>query len=98
MLWIIVLLGLVGTGKMDGNSTTPEPLRKSLHGPTAGTAPSTVAQALTISESSGASHFQKLLGKNGSYSNFYIALPFFSPLQRVRTNWQDMLTLSSSFR
>ena len=48
---------------MDGNSTTPGPLRKSLHVPPVGTAPLTVAQALTISESAGASHFQKLPGK-----------------------------------
>ena len=66
MLWIIILLGMLGSGKMDGNSTTPGPLRKTLHGPTAGTAPSTVEQALTISESAGASHFQKLPGKRKS--------------------------------
>ena len=64
MLWIIILIGLLGSGRMDGNSTTPGPLRKSLHGPTAGTAPSTVGQALIISESTGASHFQKLPGKD----------------------------------
>ena len=66
MLWIIVLLGLLGSGNMDGNSTTPGPLRNTLHGPTAGTAPSTVEQALTVSESTGASHFQKLPGKRKS--------------------------------
>ena len=64
MLWIIILFCLLDSGRMDGNSTTPGPLRKSLHGPPAGTAPSTVTQALTISESAGASHFQKLPGKD----------------------------------
>ena len=82
MLWIIVLLGMVGSGKMDGNSTTPGPLRKTLHGPTAGSAPSTVVQALTISESAGASHFQKLSGKNCQYRKenhyeFYVVLRCF---------------------
>ena len=64
MLWIIIWFCLLGSGRMDGNTTTPGPLRKSLHGPTPGTAPSTVTQALTITESDGASHFQKLPGKD----------------------------------
>ena len=84
MLWIICLLGMVGSGEVDGNSTTSGPLRERLHGPTAGTAPSTVEQALTISESTGASHFQKLPGKNQQDKkkqnryHLYVTLPFLS--------------------
>ena len=84
MLWIIFLLGIVGSGEMGRNSTTPGPLRERLHGPTAGTAPSTVEQALTISESTGASHFQKLPGKNQqdkkkqNHYHLYVTLPFLS--------------------
>ena len=105
MFWIVFLLGMVGPGDMDENSTTPGPLRKSLHGPTAGVAPATLEQAMTISESTGASHFQKLPGKKRRRKEkpFYhfavivLVIVHFSPLQRGRTNWQGMPILSSSF-
>ena len=47
---------------MEENSTTPGPLRKTLHRPAAGVAPSYLEEAMTISASTGASHFQKMPG------------------------------------
>ena len=45
---------------------TPVPagtLRKTLHGPSVGVAPTTIEEALVVATSEDASHFQKLPGK-----------------------------------
>ena len=98
VFWVVFLLGM-GFGDMDENSTTPGPLRKSLHGPTAGVAPATLEQAMKISESTGASHFQKLPGKKRKLIilSFYRQRPYnFSPLQGGLMNWQVTPILSFS--
>ena len=64
MFWVIAfLLGTAGSGTTKENTTkTPGMLRKSLHGPPAGVAPSALEDALTVAASTGGSHFQKLPG------------------------------------
>ena len=59
-LLAVVLVGLV---VMSGGDSTETPLREKLHRPVPGVAPTTLAEALTITASTGGSHFQKLPGK-----------------------------------
>ena len=63
MIWIVFLLGTVGTVTMVENTTrSPGTLIKTLHGPSAGVAPTSLEDALTVAASTGGSHFQKLPG------------------------------------
>jgi len=55
----VILVGIV----MSSGNSTESPLREMLHRPVPGVAPSTLAEALTITASTGGSHFQKLPGK-----------------------------------
>ena len=61
----VIVIVLVGSGISVGNDNGTETprLRQSLHNPPAGIAPTTLEDALTVSMSTGGSHFQKLPGK-----------------------------------
>ena len=62
---LIVLLLVVGTVyTVDNTAESPGTLRKTLHGPPVGVAPTSIEDALTVAVSEGASHFQKLPSKN----------------------------------
>ena len=58
-LLTVILVGFVLTGA----DSTESPLREKLHRPVPGIAPTTLAEALTLTASTGGSHFQKLPGK-----------------------------------
>ena len=62
MFWVIVfLLGTAGSGTTKENTTkTPGMLRKSLHGPPAGVAPSALEDALTVAASTGGVPFSEV--------------------------------------
>ena len=49
---LVVFLKIVGLGMLGGNSTE-SPLRERLHSPILGVAPTTIAEALTITTSTG---------------------------------------------
>ena len=64
---LIVLLLVVGTiYTVDSTTESPGTLRKTLHGPPVGVAPTSLEDALTVAVSAGVSHFQKLPGKSKS--------------------------------
>ena len=75
-----------------------KPLRQTLHGTLAHVAPTTIKKAVVVSMSEGASHFQKLPGKQRSNQgnkfskSEILKTSQFLPLQRVRSSWQGMLT------
>ena len=89
LIWILCLLGTVGTvTTVDNITESPGTLRKTLHGPPVGAAPTSLEDALTVAASVGGSHFQKLPGKSVILSEKieHVILTKFSPLQREPTN------------
>ena len=61
---VVLFAGCLGVAVATINETTPEEsLRKSLHGPISGKAPTKMEEALVAMPGSAASHFQKLPGE-----------------------------------
>ena len=95
----VIIIVLVGSGISAGNNNGTETprLRQSLHNPPAGIAPTTLEDALTVSMSTGGSHFQKLPGKEDCHKVLLCerVMTKIFPLQRGPTSWQAMHILSS---
>ena len=94
----LVLHALGAVLATEDEEVTGGTLRQTLHGTSARVAPPTIDEALTVTASEGASHFQKLPGEVLTiFEKQDSVLTKFFPLQRACLNWLGTRILNFKF-